>query len=42
MSEKSLGQFTKNYSASLSFQKFGFGIRDPEKPYFGSGFATLT
>ncbi len=40
--EKNLGQFWKNYrifltkKLSLSSQKYGFGIRDPEKSYSGS------
>jgi hypothetical protein len=38
--KKNLGQFTKNYRAfypmSVGSQKYGFGIRDPEKIYSGS------
>jgi hypothetical protein len=40
--KKNLGQFSKNYmnflpkKLSLSSQKYGFGIREPEKTYSGS------
>jgi hypothetical protein len=40
LKKKNLGQFSKNYriffskKLSISSQKYGFGIRDPEKKLF--------